>query len=744
MGLLNYNGDGGGGSGNVTGPGSSVNNDIAIFSGTTGKVIADSGVNISTLSGGPFIPLAGGTMSAGNTGISNVTGFYDLGNVESLSTNTRSFFGNTGNKIGEWGRYGAGPLNGFGDVSGNIAIALNARIDFDSTAAMSLDWENRLLGNINGVTVIDYSDTLGAIQILEAVDFNAVILKDIGAIEDAGGTYSIEPNTRHLDDEFGVTNVLWNTSTSNQSFYIQQGSNASALTVLGEGAFVDTTFTYNAVLTAATAAAEFDDGANEIILANGQNAALFNLSNQIGDGGAVQVYGAGGGIPGDGSPVPFTIIGDSQIPLGIYSTVYGGYVGYFKGDGAGDLSFGGQTYVTFESGGLGAAHQTAFFTPNNNMVISPTLSDPFGSQYNLQVDNTVNAAYYASPNFRTGALIASGPDLSDAFISVDFSGNMYFNSGTGWIGDSSVVPSIYPGLRTLADENATSNVTWNTGAGNASLTIQGGSNINALFIEDGSTNTITVGASSSGTPAFTINNPNFDLNGAAVLNLFDTGNNALLYLSIPSGSGGISASGLTYTFNAIDQGNNASFYAQDGSGNTLKGPNGTRALVAVGDISTSGKYIAAGGNGATGVDSVGTVFTGGIATTVGSVATPRIVGNARMTGRTAAQALATLTVGASDTTFQVSANVNITAVAVASFQVTCTYTDETSTSRTLVLNFSQISGTLVQTLTAALGTGAYEGVPLQIRAKTGTTIIIASTGTFTSVTYNLEERIIQY
>jgi hypothetical protein len=124
---------------------------------------------------------------------------------------------------------------------------------------------------------------------------------------------------------------------------------------------------------------------------------------------------------------------------------------------------------------------------------------------------------------------------------------------------------------------------------------------------------------------------------------------------------------------------------------------------------------------------------------------PLIVGNNRRTGLTAAQALTTLTVGASDTTYQISVNVNITAVTIASFTVTCTYTDETNTSRTLVLNFSQVSGTLVQTLTAALGAGAYEGVPLHIRAKAGTTIIIASAagGTYTSITYNLEERIMQ-
>lgn len=124
---------------------------------------------------------------------------------------------------------------------------------------------------------------------------------------------------------------------------------------------------------------------------------------------------------------------------------------------------------------------------------------------------------------------------------------------------------------------------------------------------------------------------------------------------------------------------------------------------------------------------------------------PLIVGNDRKTGLTAAQALATLTVGASDTSYHISANVLITASTAFSFSVTCTYIDEGNTSRTLTLNFSQISGTLVQTLTNVLGAGAYEGVPLHIRAKAGTTIVIASAGggTYTTVTYSLEERIMQ-
>lgn len=122
---------------------------------------------------------------------------------------------------------------------------------------------------------------------------------------------------------------------------------------------------------------------------------------------------------------------------------------------------------------------------------------------------------------------------------------------------------------------------------------------------------------------------------------------------------------------------------------------------------------------------------------------PHVIGNQRVTAQTATVSLTAIPVGVSDATFDISANVNMTAVTLASFQTTCTYTDETNTSRTLVLNFSQINGTFVTTLTNALGAGAYEGVPVHIRAKAGTNITIASTGTFTTVTYNLEERIVQ-
>lgn len=136
----------------------------------------------------------------------------------------------------------------------------------------------------------------------------------------------------------------------------------------------------------------------------------------------------------------------------------------------------------------------------------------------------------------------------------------------------------------------------------------------------------------------------------------------------------------------------------------------------------------------------------GKATKYSSVSTtgwgiPAIYGTGRATGQVAANAsVAAYTVGAADGSFYISANTNVTTFSVGTFNVTCAYTDETNTSRTLTLNFSTITGTLGIAIAAA---GAFEGIPVHIRCKASTAITIATTGTFTSLTYNVEGSITQ-
>lgn len=122
---------------------------------------------------------------------------------------------------------------------------------------------------------------------------------------------------------------------------------------------------------------------------------------------------------------------------------------------------------------------------------------------------------------------------------------------------------------------------------------------------------------------------------------------------------------------------------------------------------------------------------------------PAIVGYGRNATQTSGGNVSFYAVPAADSSFLISANVLVTTSVTHSFTVTCAYTDEGNTARTLTLTFSQITGTLLTAITNVTGAGAYEGIPLHIRCKASTNIQIATTGTFTSVTYNVEGFITQ-
>ena len=128
----------------------------------------------------------------------------------------------------------------------------------------------------------------------------------------------------------------------------------------------------------------------------------------------------------------------------------------------------------------------------------------------------------------------------------------------------------------------------------------------------------------------------------------------------------------------------------------------------------------------------------GVATAGAGLVGVRAAG--RSPGAVAAVAsVSAFTLGAADASFEVSANVNVTVSTTHSFTVTVAYTDETNTPRVLTLGFTQLAGaTLLSLITNITGAGPYEGIVYHIRAKASTTITIATTGTFTTVTYNVE------
>lgn len=218
-------------------------------------------------------------------------------------------------------------------------------------------------------------------------------------------------------------------------------------------------------------------------------------------------------------------------------------------------------------------------------------------------------------------------------------------------------------------------------------------------------------------------------------------------LAIPAGThyGNVGLNSSTY--------NDSSFGSAPNVANQLS-IFGTDGPTMVGSFAAAGyiNFIAGGNSTANEIarfTTTGLQLTTGKVTKYNAIATtgqgvPSIYGTGRTVGAVAAVAsVATYTVGATDGSFYISANVLVTTATLHTFTATVAYTDEGNTSRTVTLQFSTVAGAFVTAMTNAQGTVPYEGVPLHIRAKASTAITIATTGTFTTVTYNVEGSITQ-
>lgn len=149
-------------------------------------------------------------------------------------------------------------------------------------------------------------------------------------------------------------------------------------------------------------------------------------------------------------------------------------------------------------------------------------------------------------------------------------------------------------------------------------------------------------------------------------------------------------------------------------------------------------FINVGSVGGFALDSTGAIRIFKAITTAGFGA-PVIVAATRVTAQNAANpSIATYTVGAADGSFDVSANLNCTVTTSLITTLTCTYTDESNTGRTMVFPVAQLAGSFIAA-GAITGLGAWETPIMHIRCKAATVItILTSAGTFTGVTYTAE------
>ncbi len=226
-------------------------------------------------------------------------------------------------------------------------------------------------------------------------------------------------------------------------------------------------------------------------------------------------------------------------------------------------------------------------------------------------------------------------------------------------------------------------------------------------------------------------------------------NNGVGVFGFTNGSGSITAnidglSGDINASNSIRAKSNTAFFSLGGSSDTkIKWV--SAGNLSVGDSSTAAWNIGTAGIVDQGLHTItaGSRISAGALTVdaAGLVGTPVVVGGPtqRKVGATSAQTIGSYTVGASDGSFDVSANINVTTATAHSFTVTCAYTNENNVAQTYTFGFNQLSGAVfITAITNVTGVNSYESGVVHLRAKAGTTITIATTGTFTTVTYNGE------
>lgn len=114
----------------------------------------------------------------------------------------------------------------------------------------------------------------------------------------------------------------------------------------------------------------------------------------------------------------------------------------------------------------------------------------------------------------------------------------------------------------------------------------------------------------------------------------------------------------------------------------------------------------------------------------------------RLEALTAAAVLAVMDVGPEDASFEIGGNIGVTVSgATYNFNVIASYTDEQNVARSLLIVFQLVNGSTLTNVQNGASTVPYHFTRVGIRAKAGTKISVATSGTFTNVTYNGEARI---
>lgn len=334
--------------GDVVGPASAVNNNFAAFNGTTGKIIKDSGVAISSL--GNYVLKAGDTMTGtlfrtgSGVGLELNTSNINIRMRSPATTNTSANFDIGQNPTGTAGDNNAYIVNRVGAIDFYTANVARGQM----TAAGALNWTGQITAGTLQSTGVSYSgqnfeSTTTNVILANNGSAGGVFLRPNGA---ASGTGQLVVNNVGTVTTSGGINANGNVIVTNADLYSYRAGGTTGVIFLNNAA---TRYLYY-------------DGTKYIL-----NAAKLEVGGDIDSGGTITANTLGtspmkmGVWPGSAN---YTMIGWT----GMTGTEYGMLMG------SGDLN----TYVSSRTGG--------------NVVIRPSANGTAGEATFATTGMTLNPA----------------------------------------------------------------------------------------------------------------------------------------------------------------------------------------------------------------------------------------------------------------------------------------------------------------------------------------------------------------
>ncbi len=225
----------------VTGPVTAVNDNICSFNLATGKIIKDSGISTTSITGGPFLPLGGGTMSGGIAmGNNSITG------ISLLSPNATNILYGTTTSSASLRDVAIGNTN-------VISTASNDTISIGSNMTLSNTIPNNVLIGNNITCASGGSETVcigkGSSNGGGAVN---VIIGELASITGTGTSNVVVGQGATMSNSLGVCVGYGGVNSGSGAINIGAGNTSSATKAHTFGAGI-TNSTANSLLIDATA-----------------------------------------------------------------------------------------------------------------------------------------------------------------------------------------------------------------------------------------------------------------------------------------------------------------------------------------------------------------------------------------------------------------------------------------------------------------------------------------------------------